>query len=307
MPISPSSNEPRDHHYAPQFYLRNFACDPEQKKINAVMKHGQRAVWAQRSIEGIGYEDELYVHMSGGRPVSVERAINRKIETPISQTDTWKKITSGRTDALDRSDKPILYALVRHLEVRTPHALQTQRELIELATSPHSEMEFSDQEREMYAELKANPELARQMFNRMSSTMGWTEKSYRGAGLSIWRSPIPLRSSTTPVMSIPVPPHPALRLPLPGMMPYQLVLTINKTTAVALVIADFDDAFSNIEIDVQVARGLNRNRVGHFAQFSHVTHLITERDDLIEDITWAPYLLVEETERRISFQRDPSR
>lgn len=303
MPKSRTDNEPRDHHYAPQFYLRNFSCDPEQKKINAVMKHGQRAVWAQRSIESIGYEEELYVHMNGGRPVSVERAINYKIETPISQTDTWAKIAGGRTDALDRSDKPILYALIRHLEIRTPHALQTQRELIEHATSPNSTMEFSDEEREMYAELKANPALARQMFSRMSSTMDWTEKSYRGAGLSVWRSPIPLRSSTTPVMSMPAPPHSALRLPLPGMVPYQSILTVNKTTAIALVIADFDDAFGNTEIDVPEAQALNKARVQQFAQFSHVTHLIGERNNLVEDMTWAPYTLVDDTERRISFKR----
>jgi hypothetical protein len=113
-------NEPHNHHYTPQFYLRNFAVDPEQKKITAVAKNGLYAVWAERSIEGTGFERDLYVHLQGGAPVSAESTINKGIETPISKSDTWAKIAGGHTDALDRSDKPILYALIRHFEFRTP-------------------------------------------------------------------------------------------------------------------------------------------------------------------------------------------
>lgn len=298
-----TGNEPHDHHYVPQFFLRNFACDPEGKKIHTVMKHGSRAVWARRSIEGIGYEHDLYVHMNGGRPLSVEKAINRKIENPISQTDTWKKIATRHTDALDRSDKPILYAFIRHLEARTPHYFETGQELAELAASPDSGMEFSDEEREMYAELRADSDLARAMFARMSSTLDWTEKSYRGAFLSIWRSPIRLRSSTTPVMVLRAPEHPALSLPLPGMIPYQLVLTLNPTTVAILALGDFDDAFNNIEIPVDAARGLNRNFVGQFSHFPHINHLITEREGLADDMTWAPFSLIAEDDRRIIFKR----
>jgi hypothetical protein len=53
------SNEPRDHHYVPQFYLRNFSVDPEQKKLTSVTKHGRFAVWAECSIENLGYERDL--------------------------------------------------------------------------------------------------------------------------------------------------------------------------------------------------------------------------------------------------------
>lgn len=84
-------NIPRNHHYAPQFYLRNFASDPEKKKIRTLAKNGDYAVWAERSIEGLGYERDLYVHSYGGVPVSVEDAINHGIETPISKSDTWAK------------------------------------------------------------------------------------------------------------------------------------------------------------------------------------------------------------------------
>ena len=35
-----SQQKPRDHHYAPQFYLRNFAVDAEKRKIATVAKNG---------------------------------------------------------------------------------------------------------------------------------------------------------------------------------------------------------------------------------------------------------------------------
>jgi hypothetical protein len=138
-----TTNVPRDHHYAPQFFLRNFAVDPEKRKLTTVAKHDRFAVWAERSIEHLGYERDLYVHFRRGIPVSVESAINSSIETPISQSGTWAKIASGRSDALDRSDKAILYALIRHLEVRTPHYLSTMREFSQLSASPDGDMPFT--------------------------------------------------------------------------------------------------------------------------------------------------------------------
>src|SRR5215210_4352525 len=129
---------PRDHHYAPQFFLRNFAVDSERRKITTVAKNGQYAVWAKRSIERLGYDRDLYVHLQRGVPVSVETEINRRVETPISKSETWEKITSNRTECLDRSDKPLLYALIRHLEARTPHFQATGSELARLAASEDS-------------------------------------------------------------------------------------------------------------------------------------------------------------------------
>lgn len=296
---------PKDH-YAPQFFLRNFAVDPAKKKITTVAKHGTLAVWARRSIERLGFERDLYVHMRHGVPVSVEAAINQGIETPISRSDTWAKIASGRTETLDRSDKPILYALIRHLEVRTPHYLATGMELAQMAAAEDSGTPFTDEERDMYAFLRAHPDHAKAMFAQMSASLDWTEGTFAGSSLSIFRSPIPLRSSTTPVLVMPSPSHPALNLPLPGMIPYQLVLTLNRTTLASLVLADFDDAFGNIEMNVQAAKGFNRQFVGQFAKFQHVRHLITDRDDLAVDMTWAPYDLIEDTDRKITFQRRTS-
>lgn len=46
--------EPRDHHVVPQFLLRNFTLDEARTKIATVAKEGDRAIWKERSIRGLG-------------------------------------------------------------------------------------------------------------------------------------------------------------------------------------------------------------------------------------------------------------
>lgn len=293
----------RDHHVVPQFYLRNFAIDLAKRKIATVGKHGPLVVWSIRSIERVGFERDFYVHMRGGSPVSVEETINKRVETPISRSDTWAKITSGRADALDQSDRRVLYALIRHLEVRNPHYLATAEELSRMAAASDSKMPFSAQEQLQFAQMRANPNLARAHFNFASATTTWTEESFAGAMISVFRSPIPLRSSTTPAIAIPAPQDKRLRLSLPGMVPYQLIVALNRTTMASLVLGDFDNAFSNMEVELDVARGFNRYYLGHFCRFDSVRHLITDREGLVDEMHWANYEVVEELERSIKFRK----
>lgn len=296
--------QPRRHHYVPRFYLRNFAIDPEKRKIAIVTKRGPFAIWKVRSIKQVGYDLDLYVHSRHGTPVSVECDVNRRIETPISRSDTWAKIESGRTDALDSSDKPILYSLIRHLEVRTPHYLATSRELAQLAASDRCPVQFTEREREYYARVLASRDAAKSQFDHMASSLEWTEQEFLGCGLSILRSPIPLRSSTTPVLVTSAPAHPKLRLPLPGMVPFQRWLALNKHTIASLVVADFEDGFLNSELPLDAARTINRHFVAQFAFFREVRHLIADRgDDLTTDMTWAPYDLVQDRPRKMIFRR----
>jgi hypothetical protein len=104
-------------------------------------------------------------------------------------------------------------------------------------------------------------------------------------------------------LALPVPAHPAIALPLPGMTPFQLVLTVNPTTIVCLVLGNFGGAFSNQLIDRETALGFNRHFVGQFAKFDNVRHLITGRDNLDNDMTWAPFDVVQDTEHKITFRR----
>lgn len=170
-----NSNRPRKHHYVPQFFLRNFATDDKKKHILTVAKEGSRAVWSERAIKSIGFEDDFYITYKNGIPISVEEDINLNIETPISQSDTWAKIKNGCTEALDNSDRAILYALVKHLESRTPHYQATRNELVEMATNPVSNMPFTDEEREYYAFIKNSPESAKMILNRGLVDPVWTQ------------------------------------------------------------------------------------------------------------------------------------
>ncbi len=141
------------------------------------------------------------------------------------------------------------------------------------------------------------------MFNLMSMSTTWAEADYRRAALSIFRSPISLRTLSSPVLSIRAPAHPGLHLPMPGLTPYQLVLALNPTTIASLVLGDFDDAFANTEMPLDSALGFNRHCVAQFAQYDGIRHLVTNRDDLSVDMTWAPYTLIEDTERKITYRR----
>jgi hypothetical protein len=299
-------NDPRNHHCVPRFFLRNFAADEEKNRITTVAKHGTRAVWANRSIDSVGVEENFYVHWAHGVPVSVESDINHRVENPISQSDTWQKIASSRTDLLDQSDRSVLYALIRHLHTRTPHFQATIAELATMAAKSSSEIPFTQEERDMYAEMRANPALAKGFLNQMAATPEWSERNCRSSLLTVCRSPIPLRSSTTPVHMIGSPVHPAIDLPLPGMVPQQLMLTLNPMTFASLVVGDFDGAFSNRTVTEADGRGYNRHITAQFAHFEHVRHLITNRDNLIDDMCWASFDLTESTALKIIFRHRPA-
>jgi hypothetical protein len=69
---------------------------------------------------------------------------------------------------------------------------------------------------------------------------------------------------------------------------------------------DFDDAFANIPIEADVARGFNRYFVGHFAHFDKVRHLITDRHNLLAEMEWAHYHVLKEASRSSVFFRGGS-
>ena len=294
---------PRDHHYVPQFYLRQFASDPERRKIRTVMQDGDRAIFAERSIRNLGYERDLYVHLKGDAPVNIEVAIGKYAENPLSQSDTWRKISSGLGYQLDESDRAVLYALIRHLESRNIHAREITRELIEMAANPASEISFTEEEREMYAYLRQHPETYRQLMNVRALRMQWTERDFRSSSLNILRSPIPLRTASVPVLTLSAAPHPALRLPLPGQTPFMYALTLNRTTLATLVLGDFGDAFSNIAMPLDAAQVFNRHYVGYFGRFKHTRHLVADDDQLVADMDWALFDLLSRSASHMKFQR----
>ncbi|MAN73605.1 MAG: hypothetical protein CME84_05880 [Henriciella sp.] len=292
----------RKHHTVPQFLLRNFAVDLEKKKVTSVAKFGKMAVWKERSIGSIGYEPDFYVHSRNGQAVSVEEDINRLVETPITRSQTWAKIKNGHTETLDASDRGVLQALIKHFEFRTPHYRATGEELVILALSDQKEIPFADEERRFFELLGKSPGSAKVLQNRRSTT-SIEQLQTSSSMVLVKRSPIALRTSTTPVIPIKAPHHPAMNLPLPGMVPFQRVLAVDPTTLIILVEGEFNGAFSNEAIDEETAIGLNKTFLAYFAKFPHMDHLITGRERLIEDMCWGPFELVEEQESQVIFRR----
>jgi hypothetical protein len=297
MPESPSHN-----HYAPQFYLRLFASDEKLTKIPTVTKHETRAVWAHSSIEYVGAEEDLYTVAIEGVPASVESKINRQIESPISRSDTWTKIAADEARLLTEEDKPVIYAMMRHLELRTPHARRTMEELIEMCAE--RPQDFSADERQMYAELRRSPELRGLLFAHQASSTEWTWEQYGRAHIAICRTRIPLKTSSVPVHVIKAPEHPGHYLPLPGQVPYSSTMTLNRHAFVTLTLGDFGGKmFANEEVPDDVGHGYNRHRVAQFAHFEANRHLIADRIGLAEDMTWAGYEVELDRPNKITFKR----
>ncbi|MNE13751.1 hypothetical protein D3C80_1065990 [compost metagenome] len=70
-----------------------------------------------------------------------------------------------------------------------------------------------------------------------------------------------------------------------------------------LALGDFDGHFGNREISALEAQGYNQQYLGQFAFFPMIRHLITGREALVAAMTWAPYDLVEQDDRKIVFRR----
>lgn len=299
-------NPPKKHHYAPQFFLRNFAIDEDKKKVMALNKHGDKAVWAKKSIKSIAYEHDLYVHMDGAVPVSVEAKINAALENPISKSETWKKISSGAVDDLDRSDRAVLYSLVRNFEARTPHYRNTLRELSVLADRPDSGMVFSDDEKDMYAALRAEPGLISEMANEAASSLIWAVQDFSSCGISVWRVKAPTYVCSTPVHIMKTPNHPGLRATKVGLTPHSYLMPISPNAYVSVSLGDFDGAFENRLVDDEVELGLKRQIVGQFSYWPIVRHMICPAKGLADHLKWAGYDCIDSGERKKTFVRDPA-
>lgn len=292
-------------HYAPRFYLRNFASDPDRKKITTLQKHGSRAVWGERSIKSIGQETDFHVREQDGQLISIEGAINARIENPISSSRTWRKIVAGRIQDLGRTDRAVLYALVRHLEVRTLHYRNMSHEVSELAANPHSELVFSAEEQEMYAQIRTTPGLQDEIAHMMASELSWAAEEFESSSISVLRFRIPIYASTAPVLVMKAPPHPALRSQqLVGLTPHVYVLPLSPFACVMLSIGDFGGAFTNFEAPDEVAIGLQRMFVAQFGYFPVIRHLVCHSDGLLEHLEWAGYKKLESASRHnIVFER----
>jgi hypothetical protein len=143
------------------------------------------------------------------------------------------------------------------------------------------------------------------MFNAMAVRS--FADDYDRSLIQVARSPIPLRTSTTPVLPSPAPAHAAMDLPLPGMVPFQRALVVDPWTLILVVVGNFNGAFANTEMPFDIANEFNRSVALQFSNFPMVRHMVCGRDRLVDDIAWTQYELVTDTPTKIVFRYKPDR
>ena len=197
-------NDPKKHHYVPQFYLRKFRCSDDENKVPTISRHNPYLIKKKSSINRIGYEDYLYKISDTKIEQCIEKNLNLTIETPISQSATWKKIDEGTPELLNESDKLVIYIFMRHLESRNIETLDfLKSEQIRVKDPEHWE-EYSNDERRMHDQISSTPHGVNKFFMGMSNNVDQYIEEYKRASISIFGSNIPIRTSTAPVMNVPI-------------------------------------------------------------------------------------------------------
>ena len=191
-----AQNEPKQHHYVPQFYLRRFASAGDRNKVRTVERRRDVLVADRKSIGSIGYEEGLHDFEVNGVKGSIERDLNDTIETPFSNSRTWSKIERADWAALDEADGLSIYGFARHLQRRNLNMLR----FIEGEHSRFLAGEIAgltEEERAMHEWIAAAPGRAHELFREAALDTAMPEDA-QAINVMICQSPIPFRTSTNP-------------------------------------------------------------------------------------------------------------
>lgn len=287
-----TGGHPKRHHYVPQFYLRRFACPDDAKKVRVLERHGDVLVTDRKSIDRIGYEEALHDYVEGGLSGSIERPINRMIETPFSNSATWAKIAEGACGKLDATDKIPIYGFVRHLQRRN---LETLR-FIETESARFRDGalddDLTDDEREMHEWISASADNAHALFREGAMDRVIPEDADT-VNVMVCHSPIPLRTSTNPTLMISAPGRQSVFGPFFNDL-RTWWLTLDRHCG-AFIVAGGPAGFSNMEIPHDAARMVNQQYLVQHGNSMTVRYLLADDAYLDEDLAWAGYAFEQHT------------
>jgi len=278
-------NDPKKHHYVPQFYLRKFSCPDESNKVPTLSRHTPYLIKKRNSISRIGYEDNLYKVTDENIELCVERNINLAIETPISQSETWRKIDEGKPELLNKGDKLLIYIFMRHLESRNLEMLEFMKSEQARIKNSKYQKEYSDEGRRMYDQIGSTHQGANYFYLNMSSNIDQYLEEYKRASITIFGSSIPIRTSTNPVINVPMhtfqnryfnPNEMTKWLPLSPRFGAMLYLNDNN--------CDFG-SFQVVEKDV--IKVLNRLYLCQLLNSRTTRHMIVNDEYLFNDFEWS--------------------
>ena len=279
------SQDPKKHHYVPQFYLRNFCCSDDENKVPTISRHNPFLIKKRSSIQNIGYEDYLYKITDNEIEVCIEKNLNKFIETPISQSNTWGKIGEGKAEYLSEDDKFIIYLFIMHLESRNLETLEFIKSEQNRVRDPKFRHDYSEAELMMHQEISSIPNGAYHFYLGMSGNLDQYFEKYTKASIAIFGSNIPIRTSTNPVINVPMhafqnrsfdPRETAKWLPLSPRVGAMLVLNDK-----------FCDFAGYQIVENDFIRTLNRLYLIQLLNTKTTRHMIANDEYIIDDFKWA--------------------
>ena len=293
------ANTPKKHHYVPQFYMRRFACPDDANKVMALERHQDFVVSGRKSIEGIGYEELLHDYDNNGEQASIESDLNKAIETPFSESSTWLKISNGNCAKLNETDRLPLYGFARHLQLRNLETLRFIKSQHVRFLAGELEDELTDEEREMYAWISADPDAAHQIF-RIGAMETMLPADAEAINIIVCKTPIALRSSTNPTVPFS---HPGNNSIFGAMFNSLRTwwLTLDRNWGV-LVTAGGPPGFSAMTVQPNFARVVNRQHLVQLLE-GGARYMLADDDDLDEDLVWAGFALAQRTARGFRYRK----
>lgn len=272
------------YHYVPQFYLRQFSCSDDANKVSAFSLNKPFIIKGQKAIEGIAYEDKLYSISNEDLELCIEDEINRRIETPITQSETWNKIRNNQPEFIGESDKLTLYLFIRHIESRNVELLQFIRRENKRIKDPKYLAEYSESERKMHSYIDSTKSGSERYFLEMTYDIRRFLRDYKRATITIIESRIPIRTSTNPVVVLPD--HMTYR-----EGPYNATarwLPLSKRFGAILYMSDARcDFYESGMVEDDVIRALNRLYIVQLLKAETVRHMIANDEHISDDFAWA--------------------
>lgn len=278
-------NDAKKHHYVPQFYLRKFSCPDDDNKVPTISRHNPYLIKKRSSIGRIGYEDYLYKVTDENIELCIERSLNLTIETPISQSETWRKIDKGKPELLNKGDKLVIYIFMRHLESRNIETLEFLKSEQTRIRDPKYRKEYSDEERRMHDQISSTPKGANQFYLGMSRNIDQYLEEYKRASISIFGSSIPIRTSTNPVVNVPM--HSFQNRKFDPNEVTKWLPLCPKFGAMLFLNDSYCDFGTFQLVEEEVIRTLNRLYLIQLLNSRTTMHMVASDEYLFNDFEWS--------------------
>lgn len=296
-----SANEARKHHYAPRFYLRQFTCDTDRTEAMALTKQHDFVVGEPKAISRIGYEDDLHAIETLFGRTSIEARIGREIEDPIAKSPTWARVLAGDYRALGEGDIAILYLLCRHLERRNLATLKfIESEQLRVQQADF-QSDYSAEERRMHAALAATPNGGHAFFLEGALQTASILQELDEVGIAICHSVEPLRSSTNPALTVPLPPDEQNRRCASGQPARAWWLPLSPHCGALVNLGCKRRGLVHEEGESAFVQHMNRLYLVQFLTMPAVRYCLADDPHIEEDLVWAGYQLVRRGERKLRY------